>query len=94
MLDAVPEGLEFGAPEYRLARTYRATFVGVLDLQASGKLAKHLGDLCLLCCEFLGYDERIVLEGPPERILYPSLRIDVAFRFQMLPNGPRRLRAE
>ena len=85
MLYAVPKRLEFSAMENRLARSYRAPLVGVLDLQSTGEFMQHLGDLCALCHESLGYGKRVVLKSHPERILYPPVPVDVTLCLKVFP---------
>ena len=70
VLDAVPKRLEFRAVEHGLARTNRATLVGVLDLQAPGKLEQHLGDLEANSRLFLDYLALMV----PSRLLVETRR--------------------
>ncbi len=86
VLDAVPEGLEFRAMQNRLTRRDRAAFIGILDIQLPGQLAKDVIHLRQLRREGVWQLDRSVLQGLPQRVLHFALGIDIARVLQMRPD--------
>ena len=94
MLDAVPQFLEPGALENRLARAHPLPLIGVLDVEASRQSAQHFGDLRALRGESFRWREAVVLERLAQGVLDASLRVDVVRPVQVLPEFLRRGIAE
>ena len=88
VLDAVPQFLELGALENRLARAHPLPLIGVLDVEASRQRAQHFGDFGALCGESLRWREAVVLERLAQGVLDASLRVDVVRPVQVLPDFP------
>ena len=94
VLDALPEGLELGALQHRLAGLHPAAFVRLSDLDAGREPAKRLGHGFAQRLELFRQGHTVAVERFPQRIQGSSLAVHIALRDQMVPEPLRRLDAE
>jgi len=77
-----------------LARANCLAFVGILDLEASGKFSQHCNDFRPLVGESLRNDEAICLDRLAERISDSPAPVDVALGLKVVVQDARLIEPE